>query len=196
MTFLPRYVDLPDHRTPLYARGDGAGASADEPVSEEKTIPPGHGSGEFDITEIAGVIIAKFSFVTIAGRGITWDFGSGVAHLAIRLSDDAGTTFISGSGDYRSIWYTDTDSDFSDQGYMKVEIESGGNFSLLLKNLNALMPTSLVAHGLSTAAVDPTRWAGMTLLSNTIHDAIQVAVIQGGTPPELTGGILDLVGYR
>lgn len=175
--------------------GKGSAGPLSGPVSQLFTIAADHGSRNFNVTQINGVDIAAFSFVQVAARGLTSTGGTDARYFGVRLSADGGSTWISGNGDYRSIWYQATVTSGGDQNHFRCLLSTDdGDFSCLLKNLNAVMPTSMLGHELGYNVVDIKRWSGMTLLSAVAHNALQFTIEQASSPV-FTGGTLDLTGY-
>lgn len=167
-----------------------------DPVVEEQTIPPGHGSREYDITTIGGVIVARFSFIQVALRGITQTGGT-APKLSIRYSTDGGSTWVSGASDYMSTTFHATGMTGTTDSFGKVTRDLSFDDSVLfIKNLNAAMPTTTTSHHLNTSDASPTRNASISVGSAEVHDAIQFYIDVSSGSPVFTGGTVDLVGYR
>lgn len=179
-------------------RGGGIGGGGGfGPVSELITIPSDHGSREYDILTIDGVGVADFSFVQIALRDLFFTGHTGSPDIGIRFSTDGGSTWISGASDYRTIEYSAIISNGTDRSYGVIaDFAANDDNSILISNLNAVMPTTAVTHELGTSVVNPARWGIMTKNSVAIHDAIQIYIGGGGGTPVFEGGTLDLVGYK
>jgi hypothetical protein len=176
--------------------GDGIPSDAagplDEPVVEEITIPPGHGSGEYDITTINGVLLTQFSFILMTMRGVTQD---GVGdELGLRFSSDGGSTWLSGATSYRSSDVNASGAAVSSADYAAISSAvSFADVSVWITDMNVPIPTGLIANEMVAGAAFTSRRASMTWENAEVHDGIQLYI------PDITvftGGIIDLAGWR
>jgi len=180
--------------------GFGAGVTGggdQEPVVEEKTIQPGHGSREFDIVEIDGVVISLFSFVQIVIKDIVFSGHTGTPDLGIRFSTDRGATWLSGASDYYTTYFVHSANTRTIGTYgILANFGSHEDAACFIQNLNADVPTSVVSSEMDLPAASPGRRNILTVGSAVEHNAIQIYIGGGGGTPVFTGGTLDLIGWK
>jgi len=178
----------------IWCKG-GGGAPIDEPVEGKLTIPSDHGSGEYDITEISGVALLNFSFILMTIRDMTFSGGT-LPELGMRLSNDGGSTWISGATAYRNNHHNAGSDTVDSKTYMKLcRTESLPACTAWISDLNSLMPTSTISNDMDPATVGAiARYTAISWENAEIHNAIQLVL--DDPLSDFTGGVIDLAGYR
>lgn len=179
----------------LLHKGDnGAAAGGQDPVEEEFTIPPGHGTGEYEILTIGGVILNKFNMIQWSLNGVTQSGGTSPV-VALQTSNDGGSTWRAGT-DYEHIgvthnWASESEDDpkivaaLTDSFAASSGVIVGNNADQLFGN----MSSSMVAGGVGYTYV------GVSQVEE-VCNGFRFKLFAASGTPIFTGGTVDVVGYR
>jgi hypothetical protein len=160
-------------------------------VSQELVILPGHGSANYDITEISGIALENFTHVQIHLSGLTRTVDTG--HFDMQLSTNGGSTFLGGTN-YRYQQTSSVNHDPQQTSVFRLTTLAGMTTyrgTVWLSSLNQPVPTGFRSTSLATGETNPAHWAGQTVFAQ-VHNAIRF-VTGGGN---WDGGTITITGYR
>jgi hypothetical protein len=159
-------------------------------VSEELTIPALHGSAAYDITEIDGIALSRFTHVQIHFEGLARAVTG--SHLEVQFSSDGGSTWLGGP-DYRTKNTNSITTNPATGSSIRLTAATSMNTmrgTLYLSSFNQPCPTGVQYANLDTDEAFPFMLHGMTTAA-TVHDAIRF--LNGAN---WTGGVITITGYR
>lgn len=170
------------------------GAGAEEPVTEEFTIAPGHGTGEYEILTIGGVILNKFNMIQWSLNGITQSGGT-TPTIALQTSNDGGSTWRGGT-DYNHILVTFNfaTETVNDAKIITTQTDSFASSSGVITGNNAdqlfgSRSSSMVAGGVGYT------YTGVSRVEE-VCNGFRFKLFAASGTPVFTGGTVDVVGYR
>lgn len=176
-------------------RGGGwnkGGGSYLPPVMEVINVSSFSGSQYAVITDIAGVDLGEFSFISIRHNAVNHiNPGSGLAY-GMQLSADGGSTWL---GSNKDIWVSGT-TGFNGTVTVPEINESVGPWyvSQWIQDFNSETPTVVQSSEMEIGMSSPRRHSFMTAIAQK-HNAIRFEVKSSGGV-HFSSGTIELVGYR
>ncbi len=175
--------------------GKGGGDAGLFAATEEFTIGAGHGSNEYDILTIGGVAVENFSWISFSIRNLSMSGGTPL-NVGWRLSNDGGSTWVSGATDYKHVSINAASDAAGDANFMKAaDSAEYDDVNGIIFDLNAPVPTSMVAATQEMPTpTSPSRWTSVCVGDIAAHDALQFYLDQTGGSV-FNGGVINIAGY-
>lgn len=176
--------------------GFGGGGPAPINAAETETfvVPGGHGSSRFEVTTLNGIELDAFNTIVCHIRGLTQSGGTGLISLFGKVTIDGGLTWEA-AGYYSALiqafntyLFTNTISFFISQD------PSFADMSFILYSFNVPMRTSVNSAAMSVA--DNAPWHVSSSCPSGINNGFRLYVTANGGTPVLTGGNIEVTGYR
>ncbi len=176
-------------------RGRGGGNSPANPVPvwEVLTIPSGHGSEFFVITDINGIDLGDFSFISIRMDDVDITGAATGVNMQMQLSADGGSTWLTG---YRTQAIDAGGAAHGASTSPRVHEGAGSYFlSQWIQDFGSETPTTVQTQENKLGDVGPKRRNFITTTAEK-HNALRFRIIADSTPPVFFRGTIEIVGYR
>lgn len=171
-----------------------------EPTQETITVPGGHGAATYEITDVQGISVGDLSSMVIEATGIAFTGTLTNPRLALQVSYDGGSTWVTTGTIYRNQALIVNESEGwtnRNEAYCNDNPVSGSTSALItVHDLNEASLMSIESIELSPIQANATQkhWAHMVVATAPVN-AIRVGIFADSGTPVLTGGTLRVLGF-